>query len=116
MCQVNNEQARYIICKYGAATEKNEFRYRSEVDRLVFQIEVYDQVWLARAKNNDFDSCIICDSLGHSKEGTDLVKQFVEGLKNIPDGCAERFPFETIIELEMEYLGYSREEAERDLF
>ena len=110
---------RYIICKYGAATEKNEFRYRSEVDRLVFQIEVYDQVWLARAKNNDFDSCIICDSgmiPGHSKEGTDLVKQFVEGLKNIPDGCAERFPFETIIELEMEYLGYSREEAERDLF
>ena len=39
--------------------EKNEFRYRSEVDRLVFQIEVYDQVWLARAKNNDFDSCTV---------------------------------------------------------
>jgi hypothetical protein len=44
------------------------------------------------------------------------VKQFGEGLKNIPDGCVERFPFETIIELEIEYLGYSREEAERHLF
>ena len=40
----------------------------------------------------------------HSLEAKTLVREFVERLEEIPDGCAERFPFETIDRLREEYL------------
>lgn len=40
----------------------------------------------------------------HSKEVIALVEEFVERLEEIPDGCAEMFPFETIDTLREEYL------------
>ncbi len=41
---------------------------------------------------------------GHSAEGIEFVKEIIDILENITDGCAERFPFETIDELKKEYL------------
>ena len=40
----------------------------------------------------------------HSKEAVALVKDFVALLEEIPDGCAECFPFDLIDELREEYL------------
>ncbi len=42
----------------------------------------------------------------HSLEAVALVKEFVTHLEEIPDACAERFPFETIDELKQEYLEF----------
>ena len=41
----------------------------------------------------------------HSKEAIELVGEFVAMLEEIPDGCAELFPFEIIDELRQKYLG-----------
>jgi hypothetical protein len=40
----------------------------------------------------------------HSVEAKELVRAFVAMLEEIPDGCAERFPFELIDELKEEFL------------
>jgi hypothetical protein len=39
----------------------------------------------------------------HSKEAIELVKEIIVLLKEIPDGCAETFPFEMIDTLKDEY-------------
>ncbi len=81
-----------IIAKYGEANEANELDFHAEVRQLVYQIELYDQIWTAR----------------HSVDGTDkvveLVEEFVALLEGIPDGCAEYFPFALIKELREDYL------------
>ena len=71
-----------------------------DVDMLIFQIEIYDQVWYVRHMPEEGN---------HSLEAIELVKEFVAVLEDIPDGCAERFPFDTIDELKKEYLGWSEE-------
>ncbi|MBQ9154988.1 MAG: hypothetical protein IJ130_14395 [Solobacterium sp.] len=83
-----------IVWKYGAASEANEWFYSSEVSILQYQIEVYDMVWKER------DNI----SSGHSPQAISLVKRFVGRLEEIPDACAECFPFELIEELSEEYL------------
>lgn len=40
----------------------------------------------------------------HSREGKKLAKEIMERLEEIPDGCAEYFPFEIIERLKKEYL------------
>jgi len=45
----------------------------------------------------------------HSREAKELVEEFVAMLENIPDGCAECFPFETIAKLKWEYLGQNED-------
>ena len=63
---------------------------------LISQIEIYDRIWYIRHMPEEGE---------HSDEGTKLVKEFVERLESIPDGCSEIFPFDTIDELKQEYLG-----------
>jgi hypothetical protein len=84
-----------VIWHYEKATEKNEFAFSADVEAIVFQIEIYDQAWqtVHKLKNGE-----------HSIEAISLVRDFVNALKEIPDGCAELFPFEMIDELEKEYL------------
>lgn len=85
----------FIIAKYGEANEENEFSFSAEVDRLWAQAEIYDQVWSARHMS---------ESGKHSAEMIKLAKDFVAMLEDIPDGCAECFPFEMIDELTEEYI------------
>ena len=74
----------------------------SDVYRLVSQIEIYDQVWRIRDGDMTVDkNGRIC---GHSRKAIQLVREFIEILEKIPDGCAELFPFELIDELKEEYL------------
>lgn len=84
-----------VIYSYGEADEGNECDFSCDVRRLMSQVEIYDQIWSARhgAKVNN-----------HSKEAVELVREFVDRLEDIPDGCAERFPFEQIDTLLVEYL------------
>jgi len=39
----------------------------------------------------------------HSQEAKELVREIITRLEQIPDGCAECFPFEVIDELKQEY-------------
>ena len=63
---------------------------------LISQIEIYDQIWSVRHVPEEGE---------HSEEAKKLVREFIAKLEEIPDGCAECFPFETIDELREEYLG-----------
>ncbi len=84
-----------LTLHYGEANEDNEFEFREDVEVLIGQIELYDRFWLDH--NGDI-------SAKHSRQAVELVKKFIAKLEEIPDGCAEFFPFETIDELRREYL------------
>ena len=84
-----------MIIHYGEANEKNELDFSIDVDMLVSQIEIYDQIWYVRHVPEDG---------AHSAEAVALVREFIEKLEEIPDGCAEIFPFELIEELKKEFL------------
>lgn len=86
---------RCLIAHYGEANEANELDFSIDVDMLVSQIEIYDQLWYVKH---------MPEQGSHSEEAIELVKEFVAMLEDIPDGCAELFPFETIDELKTEYL------------
>lgn len=85
----------YVINYYGEASENNEFYFRLDVDQIIYQLEIYDQVWFVRHMPEEGK---------HSQEAIALAKEFISRLENIPDACAECFPFETIDELKQEYL------------
>lgn len=84
-----------MIAKYGEANERNESDFSQDVHRLISQIEIYDQIWYARH---------IPEKGAHSEEAKQLVREFIQLLEEIPDGCAEVFPFEIIDLLREEYL------------
>ena len=81
--------------RYGEANEKNEIDFSFDVNMLLSQVEIYDQIWYVRHMS---------EGRKHSAEAIDLVRTIIERLKEIPDGCAEIFPFELIDELKEEYL------------
>ena len=83
-----------IICKYGEANEDNESDFRTDVYMIISQLEVYDQIWYTRHMPEEGE---------HSKEGIALAGEIVEYLEEIPDGCAESFPFELIDELKHDF-------------
>lgn len=84
-----------IIHRYGGASEDNESYYSLEVERLVSQIDIYDRIHYVRNMPKDSE---------HSKEGVELVREFVDHLENIPDECSELFPMDLIEELQTEFL------------
>lgn len=84
-----------VIEHYGEANERNEIDFSIDVNLIISQVEIYDQIWYVRHMPREGT---------HSKEAISLVEEFVARLEDIPDGCAECFPFETIEELKREYL------------
>ena len=84
-----------VINRYGEANEDNEFYFAADVEKLVAQLEIYDEIWSIRHMPEDGD---------HSAETKALATDFIRMLEEIPDGCAETFPFEMIDELRREYL------------
>jgi len=84
-----------VIMQYGEATERNEMEFSIDVGMLVSQIEIYDQIWYGRHAPAEGE---------HSTEAIEVVSAFVKKLEEIPDGCAECFPFELIDQLREEYL------------
>ncbi len=90
------ERLDLVIMHYGEANEANESAFSLDVDALISQVEIYDQIWFVRHMPDG--------NKKHSTEAIDLVVAFVQRLEEIPDGCAELFPFEMIDELREEYL------------
>lgn len=86
---------RMIIEKYGEANEENEIVFQLEIEAIIAHIEIYDQIWFVRNMPSKGK---------HSLEAIKLVNEVILLLKEIPDCCAELFPFETIEALEKEYL------------
>lgn len=88
-----------IISRYKESNEENEADFRTDVDMLIEQIAIYDRIWYIRTMaESDKQS-----TKQHSIKGRELASAFIEMLGNIPDGCAECFPDETIDELKREY-------------
>ncbi|WP_418471817.1 hypothetical protein [Eubacterium sp.] len=85
-----------IIAFYREVNWKNEMDFNEDVSMILSQLEIYDRIWYIRHMPQEGE---------HSKEGITLVKEFVARLEAIPDGCAEKFPFDMIEELKREYLG-----------
>lgn len=83
------------IRRYGEANERNELSFLFDVERLLAQVEIYDQIWYIRHTPT---------AGAHSSEAIELVQEFIKQLEGIPDGCAECFPFELIDRLKEEYL------------
>lgn len=110
----------HIVYRYGEANEDNEMEFSIDVDMIISQLEIYDQLWFVRegpAKNtpvrnspktND-DEEILYEEGNHSNRGISLAEEIIKILEDIPDGCAEMFPFDAIDELSREYLGEPRE-------
>ena len=92
---------RDLISKYGETNEGNESDFSCDVEQLVSQIEIYDQIWIVREMEQ---SLVNSKGRRHSLRTRKLVTAFVKALKEIPDGCAECFPFEMIDNLRGEYL------------
>ena len=84
-----------VIVHYGECTEDNETEFWQDVAMIISQIEIYDRIKYIRHMPEEGK---------HSEEGIELVMEVVARLKNIPDGCSEIFPFDTIEELTREYL------------
>lgn len=97
----------YVIDRYKKATQANEMNFSADVAQIVSLIEIYDQVWFARAKQHftDKEGFII----GHSKEAVELVKKVIAELQEIPHVCADLFPLCMIDELRYEYLDWIEE-------
>ena len=85
----------------GSPNENNEFEYFSGMRKVVSQLEIYDQVWVAR----DMAHAIQKEAGGvfHSQRGIALARRIVEYLSE-DEGCAECFPFNFINELTQEFL------------
>ncbi len=84
-----------IIARYGEANEENESDFSCGVAKLISQVEIYDQIWYVRHMPAEGE---------HSVEAIELIKEFIAKLEEIPDGCAEMFPFYLIDELKDEFL------------
>lgn len=101
----------HIIYRYGEANEDNEMEFSIDMDMIISQLEIYDQLWFVRegaSKNTTDDYEVPHEERNHSDRGISLAKEIIEILEDIPDGCAEVFPFDTIDELSREYLGEQR--------
>ena len=85
----------HIIDHYQEANERNESDFSFDVERLIAQVEIYDQVWFVRHMPSSGD---------HSEEAKELVKEFIGKLEQIPDSCTELFLFDVIERQQLEYL------------
>ena len=81
-------------------TEKNESAYSSGVSKVISQLEIYDQVWVARK----LEDAVQKEDGGvrHSRQGIELTKQMVKYLEE-NEGNAECFPYDQIEELREEF-------------
>ncbi len=87
-----------VIAFFGEASEKNESAYSCAVNEVISELEIYDQIWFIRHMPKEGS---------HSREAVDLAREIILRLADIPDACAEMFPFETIRQLNEEYIGKS---------
>lgn len=99
-------QLNLLYLMLESPSEHNETWFFSGVQALISQLEIYDQVWVAR----DAAHTIQKTEGGklHSSQGIQLARKMVNYLSE-DEGSAECFPFEIIDELREEYLDYEEQ-------
>lgn len=93
---LNRLQQIYQIMESPDDTNELEFSY--QVGKIISQLEIYDQVWAAR----DLGNAVRIGEHLHSKNGIELAGKIVSVLLE-DEGCAERFPYDVVDKLKMEF-------------
>ncbi|MCD7981463.1 MAG: hypothetical protein LUF32_03970 [Clostridiales bacterium] len=89
-----------IGIRNGYLTERNELSYVSEMQRIIAQLEIYDQAWYVREK----DYADSPEEKHHSRHAKKLVEEMLDILEYWEESStAECFPIDQIDELEKEY-------------
>lgn len=83
----------------GPVREQNELYYKLEVDRIIKQLEIYDQIRVIRDRAH---AVKIGEWSYHSEDVIRMAKEIVAFLSE-NDGTAELFPYELIEQLKNEY-------------
>ena len=84
----------------GYPTEKNESAYSFGVGKVISQLEIYDQVWVARKAGESVQKEDV--GVRHSQQGIELAKQIVRYLEDI-EGNGECFPYDEVEELKEKF-------------
>ena len=93
---LNRLQQIYQIMERPDDTNELEFSY--QVSKIISQLEIYDQVWVAR----DLGNAVRIEEHLHSKKGIELADKII-GVLLEDEGCAERFPYNVVDELKKEF-------------
>ena len=93
---LNRLQQIYRIMESPDDTNELEFTY--QVCKIISQLEIYNQVWVAR----DLGNAVRIEERLHSKNGIELAGKIVSILLR-DEGCAERFPYDVVDKLKMEF-------------
>lgn len=78
--------------------DTNELEFSYQVGKIISQLEIYDQVWVAR----DLGNAVRIGEHLHSKNGIELAGKIVSILLE-DEGCAECFPYDVVDELKKEF-------------
>ena len=78
--------------------DMNEMEFSYQVSKIISQLEIYDQVWVARDLGN---AVKVAEHL-HSKNGIELAGKIINILLE-DEGCAESFPYDVVDELKVEF-------------
>ena len=78
--------------------DMNELEFSYQVGKIISQLEIYDQVWVARESEN----AVRIEEHLHSKKGIELAGKIIKVLLE-DEGCAEDFPYEIVNELKVEF-------------
>lgn len=89
----------YLFYLFGEPDYKNEMGLSTEVDKLISQLEIYDQVWTVRDLGNSYTNE---EGRLHGPKGKQLAKRFIDVLME-NEGSAECFPFDVIENLRKEF-------------
>lgn len=79
----------------------NETEFSTAVGIIVTQLEIYDQVWVARDAAHAVQKSE--GGVYHSQKRIELAKKIIEYLEE-NEVCAECFPYETIDKLKDEFI------------
>ena len=82
----------------GNPNDMNEMEFSCEVGKIISQLEIYDQVWVAREAEN----AVRIEEHLHSKKGIELAGKIIKVLLE-DEGYAECFPYEIVDELKVEF-------------
>lgn len=85
-----------LYCSLGYPTESNEAAYYSGVRKIITQLEIYDQVWVARKVEESVQK--ENGGVRHSRKGIELAEKIINYLEE-KEGTAECFPYDEIEEL-----------------
>lgn len=82
----------------GSPDDMNESDFCVETGKIIAQLEIYDQVWVAR----DLKNAVKINANIHSPKGIQLAREIISVLME-DEGCAECFPYDIISELKTEF-------------